>query len=455
MDKKRILISSPFSLTFRNFLFSGFANFIEDDEYEIAFVSPYDQSFIKFGNRYFKNYYVRSNNTNYSFKNLDNVSILDRFLASVGHSIYSLKYPNSSIATLNRIEKGGVVLLLGKIIIYLTRYKSIKAIFYFFYRIFLFEKSNIKSIVNDFNPDYLITSTGGYFWLDNFLLRSAQKKNIKTLCVVMSWDNLYTRGPFYLFPERLCVWNAEMKRVAIDRYGYNPENVFIVGALQFTPYKQVEITKQNPKHILFVPGAQTSYYDLFCLKKLKAALSTSKYKELPILYRPHPQGNRELIKEISDLGIQIANSPNLVKNQDNLSEFANSDIVFMGELIRDSYFVISSWGTTVLFESCLFNVPSIQLVFLDELYTSISNGERDLLPDMKKLEDFLNYPHMKLFDKSGARIYCYNSNDLLDYLRFMDENKAFFKTRQNVAVELITPVPYDDVFSSLLYCIKN
>jgi len=127
----------------------------------------------------------------------------------------------------------------------------------------------------------------------------------------------------------------------------------------------------------------------------------------------------------------------------------------MGELIRDSHFVISSWGTTVLFESCLFNVPSIQLVFLDELYNSINNGELNLLPDLRKLEDFLNYPHMKLFDKSGARIYCYNSNDLLDYLRLMDNNKVFFKIRQNNAVKLISPVPYDEVFSSILNCLQN
>lgn len=455
MPRKKILISSPFSLTFRNFLYTGFANFIDENNFEIAFVSPYDQTFLKFDNKVFKNYFVSSNKTNYSFKDLDNISILDRLLAGVGHSIYSLKYPNSSIATINRLDKGGLILFFSKILLFLTKLKIIKSIFYFIYKQLLLEKNNVKAIISDFNPDYIITSTGGYFWLDNFLLRTAQKNKINTLCIVMSWDNLYTRGPFYLFPQKLCVWNAEMKRLATERYGYNSESVFIVGSLQFTPYKQIEMSKKTPKHILFVPGAQTSYYDLFCLKKIKSAFSGTEYENLPILYRPHPQGNRELINLISDLGIQIAQSPNLVKNQNNLSEFANNDVLFMGELIRDSYFVISSWGTTVLFESCLFNVPSLQLVLLEELNHSIINGDNNLLTDLNNLEIFLNYPHMRLFDKSGARLYCYNSNELLDNIRLMDNNKDFFIKRQNKAVELISPVPYGDVFSSILNCLLN
>ena len=35
MPRKKILISSPFSLTFRNFLYTGFANFIDENDFEI------------------------------------------------------------------------------------------------------------------------------------------------------------------------------------------------------------------------------------------------------------------------------------------------------------------------------------------------------------------------------------------------------------------------------------
>jgi hypothetical protein len=62
---------------------------------------------------------------------------------------------------------------------------------------------------------------------------------------------------------------------------------------------------------------------------------------------------------------------------------------------------------------------------------------------------------MKLFDKSEARLYCYNSNELLDKIRLMDNNKDFFIKRQNKAVELISPIPYGDVFSSILNCLLN
>ena len=34
---------------------------IDENDFEIAFASPYDQTFLNFGNKVFKNYFVSSN----------------------------------------------------------------------------------------------------------------------------------------------------------------------------------------------------------------------------------------------------------------------------------------------------------------------------------------------------------------------------------------------------------
>lgn len=66
--------------------------------------------------------------------------------------------------------------------------------------------------------------------------RVAVRKKIRTLGIVLSWDNLTNKGEVYARCDQLVVWNDIMKDQAVRYHGYNPDNVFVQGTPQFDYY---------------------------------------------------------------------------------------------------------------------------------------------------------------------------------------------------------------------------
>lgn len=85
-------------------------------------------------------------------------------------------------------------------------------------------------------PVLLVTGTPGTEHLDALLLRAARRLGIPTLCVVLSWDNLTSKGHMAVRPDRLVVWNECMRQEALDLHDYRPEEVDVAGVAHFDVY---------------------------------------------------------------------------------------------------------------------------------------------------------------------------------------------------------------------------
>ena len=88
-----------------------------------------------------------------------------------------------------------------------------------------------------YEPDMVITASAGLHSLNELpIIREARQRQIPTLCVVWSWDNLSMKGPLPTRPQKLAVWNNMMFDEALSMHYYSPEDVFVTGVPQFDHY---------------------------------------------------------------------------------------------------------------------------------------------------------------------------------------------------------------------------
>lgn len=85
-------------------------------------------------------------------------------------------------------------------------------------------------------PDLVVTGTPGYNRDDIHLIRAAKRHRIPTATVMLSWDNLTSKGYMGAVPDQLLVWSDLMAEEAVHYHNYPRERITWVGAAQFDHY---------------------------------------------------------------------------------------------------------------------------------------------------------------------------------------------------------------------------
>src|SRR5262249_25430032 len=96
----------------------------------------------------------------------------------------------------------------------------------------------LQSVLEADRPALLVTGTPGTEYMDALLLRCARRLGIPSLCVVLSWDNLTSKGYMAARPDRLVVWNERMRGEAIELHDYASEDVEVAGVAHFDIYQR-------------------------------------------------------------------------------------------------------------------------------------------------------------------------------------------------------------------------
>jgi hypothetical protein len=97
-----------------------------------------------------------------------------------------------------------------------------------------------EPILREADPVLLVTGTPGTEYLDALLLRCARRLRIPSLCVVLSWDNLTSKGYMAAVPDHLVVWNERMRDEAVELHDFAPSAVEVAGVAHFDIYQQVD-----------------------------------------------------------------------------------------------------------------------------------------------------------------------------------------------------------------------
>jgi len=88
-------------------------------------------------------------------------------------------------------------------------------------------------------PDLVVTCTPGFLPPDTHLLRAAKRAKIPTTTVMLSWDNLTSKGYMGAYPDSLLVWSPLMAEEARFYHDFRGP-IHEVGAAQFDIYGEID-----------------------------------------------------------------------------------------------------------------------------------------------------------------------------------------------------------------------
>jgi hypothetical protein len=92
----------------------------------------------------------------------------------------------------------------------------------------------MRSQLSGIDPDVVVVSPMIYSGSREVdALRVARAKGIPTIGVVLSWDNLTSKGSFHARPDSLLVWNEAQVREAVTWHGFDVTDVEALGAPAF------------------------------------------------------------------------------------------------------------------------------------------------------------------------------------------------------------------------------
>jgi len=453
MREPTVLASAPFPLVLRNFVPTGLSGELERREgVRVHFISPYrEPEFTDADGRSFPNHPVNAVPGVNGVPSLPGVTALDRALKSIHLTGFALEYPDGSLQNLELSRRRSIQGAVARVLLGLAprgsirrqRLRQISA----WYRP---PRREIQEVFEQTRPAVVLVASPGHYWLDHFVLDEAARRGVPSVCVVLSWDNLYSRGPMCRRPDRLLVWSEEMRRQAVEVHQFPADRIGVVGPLQFRfyadPPSEDEIAAMRKRvglgateqFLAYVCGARTARYDVEDVTAMLDQLAGGPYRDLRVVVRPHPQGAREAYDALRVRGVLLDPSPDLTHEDTHPEALDTEAIRHMASLLDDARFVVSSWGTTALLEACIFDTPAVQLRWMDAVPRAAPH-------EVQLVRDFQRYIHMRAFDETGARPYCDHPDGLNGTLAELDARRSEYSRRRAEAVARLTRLPLGGV----------
>jgi len=183
----------------------------------------------------------------------------------------------------------------------------------------LFTKKDVISIVEQEKPDILFSPS--ILSIDEFyFVEYCQKKKIPVVSMVMSWDNMTSKGRMPYIPEKLIVWNETMAKEVKDVHKYPMEKTAITGAPQFDFY----LNPVMPKKEFFKKYELDPKKRLICFCAGLNSFETSDGDDIDIIIKAMQDGRIP-----GDVQLIVRSHPNMT-NFSSWEKFAgNSRVVLM------------------------------------------------------------------------------------------------------------------------------
>jgi hypothetical protein len=94
-------------------------------------------------------------------------------------------------------------------------------------------EAHYRRMLTEVRPAAVAVTKPGYHPEELPLTKAARALGIPTIAIDTTWDNMASKRPPYVRPDRLTVWNHWMEHEAIEYYGFGPEAVSVTSGTQF------------------------------------------------------------------------------------------------------------------------------------------------------------------------------------------------------------------------------
>ncbi len=148
-----------------------------------------------------------------------------------------------------------------------------------------FTKKDVTAIVDEYHPDILFSPS--ILSIDEFyFVEYCQKKAIPIVSMVMSWDNMTSKGRMPYSPDKLIVWNDTMAKELLDVHHYPLSRTIITGAPQFDFY----LNPVMPRKEFFSKYGLDSKKRLVCFCAGLKSFDTSDGDDIDIIVKAMQDG---------------------------------------------------------------------------------------------------------------------------------------------------------------------
>ncbi len=274
-------------------------------------------------------------------------------------------------------------------------------------------KSKSSFYFDKYQPD-LIFATDVFHSADIYFLAEAKKRDVMSVGMVRSWDNITNKGLFRVKPDKLIVHNNIVREEAVKYEDMDLENIFVSGLPQFDIYLEDIIIPRdiffkriglNPsrKIILVAPhGRRFHKTDWELLEILKNKLDNN----FQFIVRFPPNDTVEFNEFVPDKRFFIERpGKEFGVNKFNEREVQKTDAVTLANNLFYSDVVVN-YGSTISMDAVVFDKPVIIVAF--------DGWEK--LPYIKSVRRFLDYDHIKKLICTGFCKIAHKEEDLVSHI---------------------------------------
>lgn len=288
----------------------------------------------------------------------------------------------------------------------------------------LFPDRYYQELFRKYQPRLVIPATPGFKIPDIPLLKRAKRERVKTLCLVLSWDNLTSKGQMWLKPDRLIVWNDIMKREAIELHDSDPDNIYVAGIPHFDIYCEKEnfLTREeffrhmslDPAKRLLVlassPPVIYAYFDEIIRIILSAIEKEEFIYPCQLLVRLHPQDPQSRYDTWRGSEYMTIDYPGRYSSKMGWDP-SKDDMLHLANTMLHSDCVINVASTISIDASC-FDTPIVNIGF---------DGFQNK-PYYESAIRYYDYTHYKNIVKTGGVRIAKSPQELIRYINLYLEN---------------------------------
>jgi len=279
------------------------------------------------------------------------------------------------------------------------------------------------SYIEQYKPS-LVFGTNVFYMADAQFMRLAHERGIRTLGMVRSWDNCYSKGVLRFIPDTLLVNTHLIKEECVALHDVPAERIEVIGLPQFDDsFTGVRTSREqfmhslgvNPakKLIVFAPGgaALTDIDWQFC-DILKGAMDTGAIKErVHILVRNHPIHSADLSRFEGDERFTIEYPGKGFRNNRKETELVPDEAKHLADTLASADVVL--WvATTLGIDAAVFDKPEIVLNF----------DGYETRPYYHSVRRYHDEDHMKKMLATGGMHVASTKEELIEWInRYLDD----------------------------------
>jgi len=296
----------------------------------------------------------------------------------------------------------------------------------------LFPGAFHDELFEEYRPDLVIVPSMGNLKGEHFLLRAARRYGVKSVSVVLSWDNSTTRGLPGGKIDHVVAWTPHMRRELVDGMDIEPSKVFVGGVAHFD--RHVHLQREGPGRTeWFEDRGLDPDRELICfgtmsptrwqtntdiIEILGEAIEKGRFvRPCQLLVRVHPiyflkrKGSQKFDDTLEHFRRIDQTSSNIFFDYpEMLSEeslhMADKDMHSLGSALKHSDVLVSFFSTLNL-EASIFDTPCVNIGF---------NGfaESGTVPFSRDIEQVVEFDHIQRLLSYNATPIANSSEDLIE-----------------------------------------